>query len=199
MVADQHLKSYSERILEEHIRTSQACRDILDDLAVLCRSAEDVLRGSGQLLIFGNGGSAADAQHIAAELTVRLDQDRPPLRAVALTTDTSALTASGNDYGFERIFARQVEALARPRDMVIGISTSGNSENVLRGIQAAKAAGAVTAGLTGGDGGKLKDLADHVIVVPSKSVARIQEMHILIGHILVGAVERALGLVGKGA
>ncbi|HSR70104.1 MAG TPA: D-sedoheptulose 7-phosphate isomerase [Acidobacteriota bacterium] len=157
----------------------------------------DTMKSGRKLLVMGNGGSAADAQHIATEFVVRLQGDRGPLPAIALTTDTSTLTAAGNDYGFEEIFARQVQALAREGDVVIGISTSGNSENVLRGLKAARALGAVTAALTGGDGGKLRDLADHVIVVPSRSTARIQEMHILIGHLLVGAVEQDLGMVAE--
>jgi D-sedoheptulose 7-phosphate isomerase len=156
---------------------------------------ETSLRAGGKLLIFGNGGSAADAQHIAAECVIRYKNDRPAIAAIALTTDTSALTACGNDFGFDALFARQVEALARPEDIVIGISTSGNSANVIEGLLEARRKGAKTVGLTGGTGGKMTELCDAVLCVPSKVTARIQEMHILIGHMLCKAIEQRLGLV----
>lgn len=146
-----------------------------------------------KLLFFGNGGSAADAQHLATEFVVRYRKDRPALAAIALTTDTSALSAIGNDLGFDRLFSRQVEALGRPGDVAIGISTSGNSPNVLLALETARAAGLTTVGLTGGTGGKMAEHADIAIVVPSPVTARIQEMHILIGHTLCDALERRLG------
>lgn len=183
-------------VLDAHRSVLDQVRETLFlPFELLVGGVVDTIRKGRKVLVMGNGGSAADAQHIATEFVVRLDQNRSPLPAIALSTDTSTLTAAGNDYGFEEIFARQVRALAREGDMVIGISTSGNSENVLRGIRAAREIGAATAALTGRDGGKLKDLADHAIVVPSQSTARIQEMHALMGHILVSAVERDLGLV----
>ncbi len=153
------------------------------------------LRSGGKLVFFGNGGSAADAQHLATQLTVRYKADRAAIAALALATDTSALTAAGNDLGFERVFARQIEALGRPGDVAIAISTSGKSPNVIAGLKQAKALGLVTAALGGKDGGDMKALADHLLVVPSATTARIQEMHILLGQMLCGAIEIELGLV----
>lgn len=161
-------------------------------LVAACAGA---VRAGGKIIFFGNGGSAADAQHLATELTVRYVDDRAPIAALALTTDTSTLTAAGNDFGFDQIFSRQIEALATPGDACIGISTSGNSENVLLALHAAKTKGAVAAGFTGRDGGKMVGLADPLIVVPSRDTARIQEMHILLGHMLCGALEKELGLL----
>jgi len=152
--------------------------------------------GSGNKIVFiGNGGSAADAQHLATELTVRYKADRAPIAALALTTDSSALTAGGNDLGFDSVFARQVEALGRPGDLAIGISTSGRSPNVLRALEAAKAGGLIAAALSGRDGGDLVGLADPLLIVPSATTARIQEMHIALGQMLCGALEIELGLV----
>lgn len=152
----------------------------------------DCLRRGNKVLVFGNGGSAADAQHFAAELVGRFGRDRDPLPVVALTTDTSALTAIGNDYGFDEIFARQVRALAGRNDAVLAISTSGRSSNVLKATRAAGAAGAVTIALTGGDGGELSDVSDIGIVVSSTDTARIQEVHIAVLHILSELVEALL-------
>jgi D-sedoheptulose 7-phosphate isomerase len=143
----------------------------------------------GKLLIFGNGGSAADAQHWATELTVRYRRNRPALAAVALTTDCSALTAIGNDLGFEHLFARQVEALARRGDIAIGISTSGQSANVIAGVETASRLGCKTVALTGHDGGRLASLVDLALVVPSPRTARIQEIHEILGHALCEAIE----------
>jgi len=156
------------------------------------------IRGGGKLMLFGNGGSAADAQHLATELTVRYKSDRAAIAAVALTTDTSALTAAGNDLGFDRVFARQIEALGRPDDVAIAISTSGKSPNVIAALRQAKAMKLVTAALGGKGGGDLAGLADHLLVVPSDTTARIQEMHITLGQMLCGALEIELGLVKPG-
>jgi D-sedoheptulose 7-phosphate isomerase len=156
------------------------------------------IRGGGKLMLFGNGGSAADAQHLATELTVRYKANRAAIAAIALTTDSSALTATGNDLGFERIFARQIEALGRPGDVAIAISTSGKSPNVIAALQQAKAMKLVTAALGGKGGGDLKGLADHLLVVPSDTTARIQEMHIMLGQMLCGAIEIELGLTKPG-
>src|SRR6185295_13554858 len=156
------------------------------------------LEAGGKLLFFGNGGSAADAQHLATELTVRYVRDRRALAAIALTTDSSALTAIGNDLGFERLFARQIEALGRRGDVAIGITTSGASPNVLAALATAKAMGLVAAALTGKGGGKVAAIADPCLVVPSDTTARIQEMHITLGQMLCGALEHALGLAGSG-
>ena len=141
-------------------------------------------QNGGKLLLMGNGGSAGDAQHIAAELVGRYKRERKSVPAIALTVDTSALTAIGNDYGFDEVFSRQIEGLAREGDAILAISTSGNSKNVIRGVEQAKSMGVVTIGLLGKAGGQLKDLVDCSIVVPSSETARIQEAHITIGHIL---------------
>jgi D-sedoheptulose 7-phosphate isomerase len=163
-------------------------------LGPLIATASDLLvtklAEGGKLLVFGNGGSAADSQHIAAELAGRYQTDRPGLPAIALTTDTSALTAIANDHGYSKVFARQVEALANPADLVLAISTSGNSPNVLNGVEAARTAGCGVIGLTGRDGGALAAMCDVAIVVPAQLTSRIQEMHILIGHIFCGAVDQ---------
>lgn len=153
------------------------------------------LANGKKLMICGNGGSAADSQHIAAEFTGRFIKDRPPIAAMALSTDTSALTCIGNDYSFAEVFSRQVQALGQAGDCLLGISTSGNSENVIQAVKAANEIGMTTIGLLGRDGGKLKDLCDCSIVVPCDITARIQEAHILIGHSICGAVEQGLGLV----
>lgn len=161
----------------------------------LVHSAAQAIRRGGKIILFGNGGSAADAQHIATELTVRYTQFRQPIAAVALTTDTSALTAIGNDYGFEHLFARQLQALGRPSDLAIAISTSGQSANVLRALATAQQLGMARAALTGAGGGHLSEMADPVLTVPSHCTPRIQEMHILLGHMFCGALERSLALV----
>jgi D-sedoheptulose 7-phosphate isomerase len=152
------------------------------------------LRGGGKLMLFGNGGSAADAQHLATELTVRYKADRAAIAAIALTTDNSALTAAGNDLGFDRVFARQIEALGKPGDVAIAISTSGKSPNVLAALKQARAMKLVTAAFGGQGGGAMAGLADHLLAVPSTTTARIQEMHITLGQMLCGAVEIELGL-----
>ena len=172
-------------------RTEAALGTAFSSLVQACVGS---LRHGGKLMFFGNGGSAADAQHLATELTIRYKTDRAALAALALTTDTSALTAAGNDLGFERIFARQIEALGKPGDVAIAISTSGKSPNVTAALKQAKAMGIVTAALTGKDGGDLPGLAEHVLLVPSGTTARIQEMHITLGQMLCGAIEIELGL-----
>ena len=150
------------------------------------------MQQGGKLLICGNGGSAADAQHLATECMVRLEAERAPLPAIALTTDTSLLTAAGNDYGFETIFARQVAGLGRPGDVLLAISTSGHSPNVVRAVEEAHRRGLHTLGLLGKDGGRLKDIVHIALVVPSSNTQRIQEVHITIGHILCGTLERRM-------
>jgi D-sedoheptulose 7-phosphate isomerase len=156
------------------------------------------IRSGGKLLFFGNGGSAGDAQHLATELTIRYKADRAAIAAIALTTDTSALTAAGNDLGFDKIFARQIEALGRPGDVAIAISTSGKSPNIVAALRQAKAMKLVTAALGGKGGGDMVGLADHLLAVPSETTARIQEMHITLGQMLCGALEIELGLVKPG-
>ena len=145
-----------------------------------------------RVFFFGNGGSAADAQHLAAEFVGRFQHDRPGLPAIALTTDTSALTAIGNDYGYESVFARQIEALGQKEDVAVAISTSGRSPNIREGILAARNRGLTTIGLLGGDGGTEKEMVDLALVVDGRKTARVQEVHILVGHLLCEAVETAL-------
>lgn len=156
-------------------------------------AAIETLKSGNKLVFIGNGGSASDAQHLATELTVRYKKNRRALAAIALTTDTSALTAIGNDFGFEDIFSRQVEALCREGDMLIGITTSGTSPNVLKAMEAGRALKTVNVGLSGRDGGRLKDMCDICLIVPHDETARIQEMHILLGHMLCGALEETFG------
>jgi D-sedoheptulose 7-phosphate isomerase len=163
-------------------------------IASFARTIASALANGSTVFWCGNGGSAADSQHLAAELVGRFKKDRRPLRSVALTTDTSVLTCVANDYSYEDIFARQVEALSRPGDVLVGISTSGQSENILRAVKMARSLGLQTIGLLGKDGGVAKDLVDQAIVIPSESTARIQESHILIGHILCDLIEQELGL-----
>ena len=152
-----------------------------------------VLQTGGTIFWCGNGGSAADSQHFAAELVGRFNRNRPALRSVALTSDSSILTCVANDFAFEDIFSRQIEALGRRGDLLVAISTSGNSPNVLRAIDASKSAGLHSVGLLGKNGGNAKALVDYVLVVPSYSTARIQEMHVLVGHCLCDRVEMLLG------
>jgi D-sedoheptulose 7-phosphate isomerase len=181
---------------DEHAAVVRATRDALaPEFRKLVAASVACIKGGGKLLFFGNGGSAGDAQHLATELAVRYVKDRAPIAAIALTTDTSALTAIGNDLGFERLFARQIEAIGRRGDLAIGITTSGKSPNVVAGLKSAKAMGLTAAALTGRDGGAVKGLANPCLIVPSQTTARIQEMHILLGQMLCGALESELGLV----
>jgi D-sedoheptulose 7-phosphate isomerase len=179
-------------IWNEHMEVSKA----LPILTPAVSNAVDIIYSSlaagGQLLIAGNGGSAADAQHIAAELTGRFLRERQPFRALALHVNTSALTAIGNDYGYEHVFARELSAHARPGDVFLAITTSGNSRNILRAIEAARKSKAVVIGLTGESGGEMRAACDLCLCVPSKSTARIQEMHITIGHAICELLEERL-------
>ena len=182
------------RNLEEHrelFSRLECVQPQLDAASVLIVAA---LAGGGKLMFCGNGGSAADSQHLASEFTGRFINDRRPLAALALTTDSSALTCIANDYSFDDVFCRQVLGLGREGDCLIVISTSGNSRNVIRAAEAARGGGMRTVGLLGRDGGKLRDLCDVPIVVPSMSTARIQEAHSFIGHTLCALVEQALGV-----
>jgi D-sedoheptulose 7-phosphate isomerase len=158
-------------------------------VATACVAA---LRGGRKILFAGNGGSAADAQHLAGELVSRFNYDRPGLPAFALTTDTSVLTAIGNDYGYERLFARQVEAVGQAGDVLIAISTSGRSPNILEALRVARAKGLVTVGMTGRGGGHMPDLCDHLLHSPSDATPRVQEGHIAMGHTICYLIERAL-------
>jgi D-sedoheptulose 7-phosphate isomerase len=166
--------------------------DVISIIAKVSEILVDAMAQGNKLLLFGNGGSAADAQHIAAEFVGRFAFDRPPLPALAFSVNTSCVTAIGNDYGFDLTFARQIEALGRPGDVAVGISTSGNSPNVLRGLAAAKKLGLHTVAFAGCTGGKMKDAADFCICAPSNETPRIQECHILIGHIISELVEQTI-------
>jgi D-sedoheptulose 7-phosphate isomerase len=182
------------RSLAGHLRVAEALPDACAaDLEAAARTVVASLRTGGKLLAMGNGGSAGDAQHLVAELVGRFRGERRPFPALALTTDPSVVTALSNDYGFEEVFARQVRAHARPGDVVIALSTSGNSENVWRGLAAARACGASTVALLGGAGGRLKGQADVELVVPSDDTARIQEAHITLLHVLCELIDRELG------
>jgi D-sedoheptulose 7-phosphate isomerase len=175
--------------IKEHIEAANRVLNISDEIRGGGELIIKTLKSGNKILICGNGGSASDAQHIAAELTGRFEKERVALPAIALTTDTSALTAIGNDYGFERIFSRQVEALAKEGDLLIAISTSGNSRNVIEAIKSAKDLGCSVLTLTGKGGGEMRTLGDVNIIVPSSVTARVQEIHILIGHIFCGMVD----------
>jgi D-sedoheptulose 7-phosphate isomerase len=170
----------------------QVAETLSEEILDAAYSIRDCLSAGGKLLLMGNGGSAADSQHIAAELIGRFKKERKAIPALALTVDSSSLTALGNDYGFEFIFSRQIEALANPNDAVVGISTSGNSKNIIRALNLAREIGAKTIGLMGNNGGEMKDCVDIGIIVPSNDTARIQEVHITIGHIICEIIEQDL-------
>lgn len=180
-----------EELYEHSNLIQKVIENLSGDIETACNTMVSVLKDGKKVLIAGNGGSAADAQHIAAELSGRFVKERKALPGIALTVDTSALTAIANDYGYNHVFSRQVEALAQPGDLFIGISTSGNSQGILNAFEAAAKIGCKTLGLSGRNGGKMNGLCDLNIVVPSEVTARIQEMHILIGHILCKAVDDA--------
>ncbi len=182
-----------DRLYDDHRAAFEATRPLLALTEALAGAVISVLGSGGKLLLCGNGGSAADAQHIATEFTVRFETTRRGLPAIALTTDTSALTAASNDLGYAHVFARQVEALGRPGDLLIGITTSGHSPNISAALVAARTGGLVTACLTGRDGGEVAamGLADHCLIVPHEKTARIQEMHIFLGHLLCAAADDA--------
>lgn len=174
----------------EHVQIADRTEiSLINSFLTLVDLAAGTLKSGGKLILFGNGGSAADAQHIAAEFVVRYREERPALAAVALTCDTSIITAAANDYSYDAIFARQVEALGRPGDLAIGISTSGNSNNVILGLEAARASNIAVAGLAGRDGGRMASICAPLLIVPCDTVARIQEMHILLGHILCESID----------
>lgn len=179
----------SEELNHHRRAIDQVIAQLIPIIEEGCKLVTEVVAAGGKILIAGNGGSAADAQHIAAELTGRYVKERKALPAIALTVDTSAMTAISNDYGFQRVFARQLEAFATPKDLFIAISTSGNSPNIIEALNTAKELGCKTLGLSGRDGGQMNDLCDLNIIVPDEVTARIQEMHILIGHIFCKAVD----------
>ncbi|MSN96118.1 D-sedoheptulose 7-phosphate isomerase [Campylobacter sp. FMV-PI01] len=186
------MKNMIENEINEHLKTVlKVQNELVDDIKTACEMVVECLKNGKTVFLCGNGGSAADAQHVAAELTGRYKTERKPLAGIALTTDTSALTAIGNDYGYEYVFVRQLEGLAKKGDLLIAISTSGNSKNVLKALEYAKAAKIKTLGLSGKGGGAMNEMCDFNLVVPSNDTARIQEMHILIEHTLCQAVDNA--------
>ncbi len=185
--------SMIEREMQAHQETIARCIDEIQNYVYTgCILSMEAIKAGNKILIFGNGGSAADAQHIAAELVGRYKTERRGLPAIALSTDTSALTAIGNDYGYDRVFDRQVEALANEGDLLIGISTSGNSANVNNALKRGKELGCKTIGFSGKGGGEMNGLCDLNIVVPSDDTPRIQEMHIMIGHILCQGIDSTI-------
>jgi len=188
----QDAADWVHRQVEESIRVHESLRALEPLVVAIAHRMAEVFRSGGRVYFFGNGGSAADAQHWAAELSGRFYLDRPGLPAISLTVNTSELTAIGNDFGYELTFARPLSALARAGDMAVGISTSGNSANVVRALEVARAQGVITVGFTGESGGRMKPLCDYCVCVPSTNVARIQEAHELCGHGVCGVVERIL-------
>ena len=184
--------SYFKECITEHIQLFEQMVSLESEVKLATDMLADTITKGGKLIFCGNGGSAADCQHIAAEFIGRFINDRKPLPAIALTTDTSILTCVSNDYSFNDVFSRQVEALGKPEDCLIGISTSGNSQNVLEAIKSANKMGIKTIGLLGRNGGMVSKNVTHSIIVPSENTARIQEAHIMLGHILCGGVEHLL-------
>jgi len=185
------INTIKKELLAHKITLENLIENNLSDIELASQAAVETLKNGNKILLFGNGGSAADAQHIAAELSGRFVNERIALPGIALTTDTSALTAIANDYGYDMVFARQVQALAQKGDLLIGISTSGNSSNVLKAFEVGKEIGCKTLALAGRDGGKMTQITDIKVIVNDSVTARIQEMHILIGHILCQAIDDA--------
>lgn len=189
-VGDSNETSVALVAIRQSIETKErVAKECLDDIIEMAHIMTTALRKGRKVVFFGNGGSAADAQHISAELVGKFKKMRPPLRSSALTTNTSILTAIGNDLGFDEIFSRQVQATLEPDDVAVGISTSGRSPNVIKGIQEARRIGAKTIALTGSRGKEFASLCDHKVIVPSEDTQRIQECHIMIGHIVCELVE----------
>ena len=189
------MKNYIQKQIADSAATKQAILEneaLIDVIAKVAQACVEVYRNGKKTLLAGNGGSAADAQHIAAELVGRYGFDRPSIPSLALTTDSSNLTAIGNDYGYDKVFSRQLEGMAQEGDLFIGISTSGNSQNVINAFESAAARGVTTVAMVGRDGGKMAQMADYAIIVPSNATPRIQESHILIGHILCDIIEKEL-------
>ncbi|MFZ5374739.1 MAG: D-sedoheptulose 7-phosphate isomerase [Campylobacterota bacterium] len=189
------MKNYIIKQIADSAATKQAILEndaLVERLVAVARACVDVYKNGKKILIAGNGGSAADAQHFAAELVGRYGFDRPSLPSIALTTDSSNLTAIGNDYGYEYVFSRQLEGLAQEGDLFIGISTSGNSQNVINAFESAKVRGVTTVALVGRDGGKMAAMADYAIVIPSNATPRIQESHLLIEHMICDIIEKEM-------
>jgi D-sedoheptulose 7-phosphate isomerase len=189
------MERYIRKQIADSAATKQAILEnqpLIDVIVEVVKACVEVYRKGKKTMLAGNGGSAADAQHIAAELVGRYGFDRPSIPSLALTTDSSNLTAIGNDYGYDKVFSRQLEGMAQEGDLFIGISTSGNSQNIINAFESAKDRGVTTVALVGRDGGKMATMADYAIIVPSNATPRIQESHILIGHILCDIIEKEL-------
>ena len=178
-----------QKAIAEHQAMFAKLADLIPQISQVAEELKACLKRGGKILLMGNGGSAADSQHIAAEIVGRFKKERRGLAAIALTTDTSIITSVGNDYGYDYIFARQIESLCRPEDVVVGITTSGNSKNVVAAIEEANRLGATTIGLTGGTGGKLNDLCKFNLIMPSSDTPRVQAAHIFVGHSLCELLE----------
>ena len=188
--------AYWNDITSTHMRVAEATfKTQLPAIIEWVKASEEAVKRGNKVIFFGNGGSAADSNHIAAEMAVKLKQERSPIAALSLTLDSSALTATANDFGFDQIYQRQVRALGYAGDVAVGLSTSGNSDNIINGLKKAKRMDMFTVGLSGETGGKMKDHCDIMINVPHTDPGRIQEMHITLGHIYVGMLEQRLGLV----
>lgn len=191
-----NINDYWQEELRDHMESAQKTADTLqNDFQKILDACIRSIQSGNKIMFLGNGGSAADAQHLATELTVRFINNRSPIAAIALTTDTSTLTAAGNDFGFDHIFSRQIDALGNVGDVAIALSTSGKSPNIINALKTAKSKNISTIGISGRDGGEMPTICDKMLIVPSNSTARIQEMHILLGHILCGGLEKSLGLV----
>lgn len=189
-------RKYWDETRDTHIKIAQEMFETqFDAFDKLIEAAVPAIKNGNKIIMFGNGGSAADAQHIVAEMSIKLHKERSPIAALSLSLDSSAITACANDFGFSEIFSRQIRTLGYEGDIAIGLSTSGNSENVLKGLKKAKRMGMVTVGLSGASGGKMASLCDILIKVPHTDPGRIQEMHITLGHMFVGVLEKKLGLV----
>ena len=190
-----NMKEYIKNQIKKSYETKQAIyknEELLNKIEEVSRKCVELYKGNNKTILAGNGGSAADAQHIAAELVGRYGFDRPSLPSLALTTDTSAITAIGNDYGYDQVFSRQLEGMGQDGDIFIGISTSGNSVNIIKAFQSAKKKNIMTVALVGRDGGEMAKIADIALIVPSDSTPRIQESHILIGHIICDIIEKEI-------
>ena len=189
-------RAYWDGVLDEHVKIAKGLQQSeFEAFEQWIDIAVEAIKRGNKMIMFGNGGSAADSQHIVAEMSIKLHKERSPIAALSLSLDASAITACANDYGFAEIFSRQIRTLGYEGDVAIGLSTSGNSENVIKGLKKAKRMGMTTVGLTGEKGGKMNEHCDILIKVPATDPGRIQEMHITIGHMFVGVLEQKLGLV----
>jgi D-sedoheptulose 7-phosphate isomerase len=189
-------EEYWDRTTGDHMRIARETFATQKDTIIrMVDMAAQVVKNGNKILFFGNGGSAADSQHIAAEMAIKLHKERSPIAALALSLDSSAITACANDYGFDQIYQRQIRALGYAGDLAVGLSTSGNSENILNGLKKARRMGMQTVGWSGAHGGKMPPLCDLMLLIPDTNPGRIQEMHITMGHIFVGMLEQKLGLV----